>query len=661
MPRMAPSSRNIPQCTRKDLRNAVEAAAKAGPGWARRTPYNRAQILYRLAEMLEARSGGAGRLAGPVRRPQGRRRDGDGDVAVDRLIHYAGWADKYEQLLGTVNPVASPHFNFTVTEPMGVVGVIAPDSPPLLGLLSMVAPVIASGNTVVALASEKVPYPAILLGEMLATSDLPGGVVNLLTGFRRELVPTFATHAHIRAIYAAAEGGGPQGPAPRRGGEREARAVCGRGGRLVRGLRAGPGGDPRLRGAQDDLAPDRVLGGVSPHSSGRRDRSSKGCRRGAARSYYSVMEVSADISLPAADSAQRERAKKRLYVLLQAGGWGTMLAVDVWTAVEFPEHDTVWNLSTEISVGVMTLASGLLLTHFLRPIMARWKWKQLGQRSLIPRLIAMAVAGSTVWYVLDSLWIHGVVGLPWNTKMSIPAALALEIFYASILLFGWLCLYYFYHLFERLNRSEIERFQLMTSVKEAELRALKSQVNPHFIFNSLNSLRALIDEDPARARQAVTQLANLLRYSLQSGLLETVPFEDELDVVNDYLALEQVRHEERLRLRLDIAPDALQLPIPPMLLQTLVENAVKYGISPEARGRRDRDRRPKLGWRAQDPGLQPRRDRDTDGASSSTGVGLHNAAERLRLIFGERATLRLRQDQPEQVVAEAVIPLPSHP
>jgi acyl-CoA reductase-like NAD-dependent aldehyde dehydrogenase len=125
-------------------------------------------------------------------------------VCVDRLIHYAGWADKYEQLLGSVNPVASAHFNFTVTEPMGVVGIIAPDTPPLLGLISMIAPVIASGNTVVALASETVPYPAILLGEMLATSDLPGGVVNLLTGFRRELVPTFATHAHLRAVYASA-------------------------------------------------------------------------------------------------------------------------------------------------------------------------------------------------------------------------------------------------------------------------------------------------------------------------------------------------------------------------------------------------------------------------------------------------------------------------
>jgi aldehyde dehydrogenase (NAD+) len=196
---------NMPQCTRKDLRNAVEAAAKAGPGWAKRTAYNRAQILYRLAEMIEARSG---ELVASLVRFGAREADATKGmtVCVDRLIHYAGWADKYEQLLGSVNPVASPHFNFTVTEPMGVVGIIAPDSPPLLGLLSMIAPVIASGNTVVALASEKVPYPAILLGEMLATSDLPGGVVNLLTGFRRELIPTFATHEHLRAIYAAVEG-----------------------------------------------------------------------------------------------------------------------------------------------------------------------------------------------------------------------------------------------------------------------------------------------------------------------------------------------------------------------------------------------------------------------------------------------------------------------
>lgn len=194
---------NIPQCTRKDLRNAVEAAAKAGPGWARRTAYNRGQILYRWSEMLEARRQemvdtfvrfGATKSAAAR----------EVDATTDRLIYYAGWADKYEQVLGNVNPVAAPYFNFTVAEPMGVVGVIAPDRPSLLGLVSLVAPLIVSGNTVVALVSEADPYPSILLGEMLATSDLPGGIVNLLTGWRKELVATFATHAHLRAISAVA-------------------------------------------------------------------------------------------------------------------------------------------------------------------------------------------------------------------------------------------------------------------------------------------------------------------------------------------------------------------------------------------------------------------------------------------------------------------------
>jgi acyl-CoA reductase-like NAD-dependent aldehyde dehydrogenase len=194
---------NIPQCTRKDLRNGVEAAAKAGPGWAKRTAYNRGQILYRLGEMLEARrTEMAEALAvGGATRPAALR---EVAASVDRLIYYAGWADKYEQVLGNVNPVAAPYFDFTVTEPMGIVGIIAPDAAPLLSLISLVAPVITSGNTTIALASEKQPYPAIVLGEMLATSDLPGGVVNLLTGFRKELVPTFATHTHLRAISAVA-------------------------------------------------------------------------------------------------------------------------------------------------------------------------------------------------------------------------------------------------------------------------------------------------------------------------------------------------------------------------------------------------------------------------------------------------------------------------
>lgn len=186
---------NIPLCTKKDLRNAVEAAAKAGSGWAKRSPYNRAQILYRLAEMLEAR---ADEMAAVTSAEEVR-------ATIDRIVHFAGWADKYEQVLGSVNPVASSHFNFTVTEPIGIVGVIAPDEAPLLGLMTLILPIIAGGNSVVALASTKSPYPSILLGEMLATSDLPGGVVNLLTGERKDMLSTFATHEHIRALAAAVD------------------------------------------------------------------------------------------------------------------------------------------------------------------------------------------------------------------------------------------------------------------------------------------------------------------------------------------------------------------------------------------------------------------------------------------------------------------------
>jgi acyl-CoA reductase-like NAD-dependent aldehyde dehydrogenase len=191
---------NVPVCSRKDLRNAVEAAAKAGGGWAARTAYNRGQILYRLAEMMEARAAELADAVAITGATTPEAAAAEVAATIDRLVYYAGWTDKYEQVLGNTNPVSGPFFNFTVTEPVGVIGVIAPSAPSLLGLVTQVAPIMASGNAVVALASESNPYPAILLGEMLATSDLPGGVVNLLTGAVAELLETFASHEHIRGL-----------------------------------------------------------------------------------------------------------------------------------------------------------------------------------------------------------------------------------------------------------------------------------------------------------------------------------------------------------------------------------------------------------------------------------------------------------------------------
>lgn len=197
---------HIPQCSRKDARNAVEAAGQAGNAWAALTAYNRGQILYRLGEMLESRVeelAQAVSITGQVSQAPAK-----GEVAnsIDRIIYYAGWTDKYEQILGNTNPVAGPFFNFTVTEPLGVVGVMAPGTPSLLALISQVMPILAAGNSVVALASTANPYPAILLGEMLATSDLPGGVFNILTGNKEELLETFASHEQIRGLDLALEG-----------------------------------------------------------------------------------------------------------------------------------------------------------------------------------------------------------------------------------------------------------------------------------------------------------------------------------------------------------------------------------------------------------------------------------------------------------------------
>jgi acyl-CoA reductase-like NAD-dependent aldehyde dehydrogenase len=182
---------NVARASRKDLRDAVRAARQAFPGWAGRTAYNRGQVLYRMAEMMEARKADLAVVC-----------TGEPEVehAVDRMVWYAGWADKLAQVLGSANPVAGPYFNFTVPEPTGVVGILAPEEPPLGGIVSRLAPAVVGGNCVVAVASEAQPLAAIELAEVLATSDLPGGVVNILTGFKSELAPWLAGHMDVNAV-----------------------------------------------------------------------------------------------------------------------------------------------------------------------------------------------------------------------------------------------------------------------------------------------------------------------------------------------------------------------------------------------------------------------------------------------------------------------------
>ena len=189
---------NVARASRKDVRDAVRAARGAQPKWGGMTAYNRGQVLYRVAEMLEARAADfAGLCSG---------RD-EVERSIDRVVWYAGWADKLSQVLGGSNPVAGPYFNFTVPEPTGVVGIVAPSEPPLLGFVSRLVPAMIGGNAAVVLASQARPLAAIELAEVLATSDVPGGVVNVLTGYRDELAPVLAAHMDVNALDLAGADG----------------------------------------------------------------------------------------------------------------------------------------------------------------------------------------------------------------------------------------------------------------------------------------------------------------------------------------------------------------------------------------------------------------------------------------------------------------------
>jgi len=186
---------NFPRGSRKDVRDAVGAARKAAGPWAARTAYNRGQILYRAAEALESRAATIGVPRQEV------------DAAVDVLLHYAGWTDKIQPVLGGINPVAAPFLSFSLPEPTGVVGIVAPDAPPLLGLISELAPTLAAGNVAVAVLSETEPLPGLDLAEVLGVSDVPGGVVNLLSGRREELATALGAHRDLNAIVDAAGDG----------------------------------------------------------------------------------------------------------------------------------------------------------------------------------------------------------------------------------------------------------------------------------------------------------------------------------------------------------------------------------------------------------------------------------------------------------------------
>ena len=273
---------------------------------------------------------------------------------------------------------------------------------------------------------------------------------------------------------------------------------------------------------------------------------------------------------------------------------------------------------------------------------------------VIPRLVVCLIVTSFVFtFLLLSLTeIFDLSEL--DKKISFVHRLLFRSIDNISFLLLWVLIYYAYHYFQKIRRQEVDTFRLQSLVKELELKTIKSHINPHFIFNSLNSIRALVDENPQRARNAITELSNILRSSMQAEKLETVPLEKELNIVKDYLALEQMRFEERLKVDFEIDEDTLDQPIPPMMLQTLIENAIKYGISKQVNKKKKKIISDFIGNNHE---IIIRNSGYLNGSLSRHGFGLQSTRDRLSLLFGEKAKFEIKDIAGNMVEAKVILPV----
>jgi len=341
--------------------------------------------------------------------------------------------------------------------------------------------------------------------------------------------------------------------------------------------------------------------------------------------------------------------RAHVYLLCQVLGWYAHAAANILFTASGGEGIT----RASVAIYLWGAFAAILATHGLRAYIRSHGWLRLSPLRVLPRVFASSI--------VTSLAITALVSLAWPLAFG-PGSLTRHglvwifpvVTIWSITVFVWETIYFGVHYFERLQNAEVEKLRLAVAAKDSELRALLSQVNPHFIFNCLNSLRALIVEDPARAQSMVTELSNILRHTLQSGRTETVPLEEELEAVTAYLKLEQIRLEERLRVQIDIAPESLDTRIPPMLLQTLVENGIKHGVARLPRGG---EIRVAASVENRAVKIQVRNSGQLVDGAGSTRLGLENARERLRLLYGSAASLALHNSGSDMVVAEISIPL----
>jgi hypothetical protein len=344
--------------------------------------------------------------------------------------------------------------------------------------------------------------------------------------------------------------------------------------------------------------------------------------------------------------------RSQVYWLCQILGWSAHGVVNATFASLSGVH-----FSRAAAIAAWGAGAAILCSHIFRGWIRRRNWLKLSPLQALPRVfLASIVVGLVITALVTAGWpvVFGMAAL----RASGVGWVFPAIFIWSVTVFLWAVIYFGVHYFESYQTSEVEKLRLAVVAKDAQLRVLLAQVNPHFIFNCLNSLRALIVEDPPRAQSMVTELAGMLRYSLQSGRTEAVSLETELEAVTAYLKLEAIRLEERLRIKIDLDPKSLETRIPPMLLQTLVENGVKHGVARLAQGGEIR-----IATQMQSGGLMIRVQNSGQLAESSgsTRVGLENIRQRLHLLYGDAASLVLRNQDAEFVIAEVSIPFARSP
>ncbi len=340
--------------------------------------------------------------------------------------------------------------------------------------------------------------------------------------------------------------------------------------------------------------------------------------------------------------------RKKAYWISQIIGWSLYAIVNIIVSAAFDYFS--WE---RVIVLLYLCFAGLFLTHIFRDLVKKHGWLNLQLKKIIPRIL---VASIVMGIIMFGLFLSVNVGTGRYHLQHLKAAIFFaDVFRLSTTILLWELIYFAVHYFENYRQVQIESLIWEAAVKDFELKTLKSQLNPHFMFNALNSIRALVDVDPKSAQTAVTKLSNILRYSLKMERIETVSLGEEMQTVSDYLALEMIRFEERLKYKIEIDPKSEKVEIPPMMIQTLVENGIKHGISKKTEGGEININaavidshlhvRIKNTGQIQDSAIQ-----------NATGFGINNTKHRLHLLYGETASFLIKNYSPKEVLAELVIP-----